>query len=216
MYNLKEIMIEVNKRNLAELEDPPRHHFSRQSRKRLNDILYPKIPKIEKSKIPPRKMLLYLVMAIILLVVGTTAGAAIANGFLRKEHSDNTELFTPVDSNCPITIESVYYLPEIPEGYKLYETISDNREVYTSYMNQNTGRCMVFCQSVKHGYRSSADNEHHSLEEVDINGHYGLYLGDNDGGSVFWDNDDYILEVSGDFDKDELLNLAKSAKIREF
>lgn len=215
MYNLKEIMCEVYRQDFAEFDNPPRHYFSRRSRKKLNSILYPNaLQPVENSRrIAPSKRIIIALLIIILMAVGITVGAAITNGFLRKEHSDNTELFTPATANCPKTIENVYYLPDIPEGYELHETVSDYLGVSSSYMNSNTGRCMVLFQSVKDGYRSHVDNEHESLEEVNINGHYGLYLPDCDGGLIIWDNGDYILELSGDFNKDDLLNLAKSTKL---
>lgn len=216
MYNLKEIMCEVYRQDFAEFDNPPRHYFSRRSRKKLNSILYPNaLQPVENSRrIAPSKRIIIALLIIILMAVGITVGAAITNGFLRKEHSDNTELFTPATANCPKTIENVYYLPEIPKGYELYETVSDNWSISTSYMNRNIDRCLALEQTVKELYKSHVDNEHHPLEEVDINGHYGLYLGKGDGwGVIIWDNGDYILELSGDFNKDELLNLAKSTKI---
>lgn len=215
MYNLKEIMYEVYQQDFAEFDNPTVHFFSRRHRKAMKEILYP----CELSsypvnrKVSPKKRVIIAIMVILLSALAITAGASIVNGFLRKEHSDNTELFTPAAVNCPLTIEKVYYLPNIPEGYISHETVSDDWRVYTSYINSKTERCLVLSQSVKGEYKSSVDNERHSLEEVDINGHYGLYLGNHDVGVIIWDNDDYILEVTGDFNKDELIILAKSAKV---
>ncbi|MDE7398925.1 MAG: DUF4367 domain-containing protein [Oscillospiraceae bacterium] len=215
MYNLKEIMCEVYQQDFAEFDNPLGHHFSRRSRKKLNSILYPKFPQPVKNhrRIALGKKIAIALLIIILMAVGITAGATIANGFLRKNHSDNTELFTPAAANCPKTIENVYYLPEIPKEYEFYETVSDSENVFTSYMNCDTNRCMVLLQTVKDGYRNHFDNEYVIFEEVNINGNYGLYFPDYDGGLIVWDNGDYILELSGDMNKDVLLNLAKSAKV---
>ena len=104
----------------------------------------------------------------------------------------------------------------IPQGYELYEVDSNSRYVYTSYMNYNTNRCLTFTQYIKEGYRENFDNEHQTYEELEINGHYALYMSDSNSeivsGIIIWDNEDYVLCVSGDFTKDELVNLAKSAK----
>lgn len=215
MYNLKEIMCEVYRQDFAEFDNPPKHHFSHRSRKKLNDILYPKSPQPAENhrRITPSKRIIIALLIIILMAVGITAGAAISRGFTRKEHRNNTELFAANAENAPKTIENVYYLSEIPKEYELHETVSDDWFVSTSYMNYNTNRCMVLSQIVKEGYKNHVDNEHHPLEEVDVNGHYGLYLGDCDGGLIIWDNGDYVLKLSGNFNKDTLLNLAKSAKV---
>ncbi len=214
-YTLADVFETVYRQEFSEFDNPPKHFFSHRHRKAMKEILYPQTTSMFAAdrNIPLKKRVIIALLVILLSALGITAAAAISRGFTRKEHRDNTELFAANAENAPKTIENVYYLPEIPEGYELHETVSDNRSVFTSYMNLNTNRCMVLFQSVKEGHRSSADNEHHLLEEVEINGHYGLYLGNCDSGSIFWDNGDYILELSGDFNKDELLNLAKSAKL---
>lgn len=57
------------------------------------------------------------------------------------------------------------------------------------------------------------------MEEVYINGCYGLFIDFSSGGvvcsEVMWDNGDYILEIWGNMTKNELIDLAKSAKVFE-
>lgn len=64
---------------------------------------------------------------------------------------------------------------------------------------------------------SHYNTEGQDFEEININGHYGvclyfdlqsyIYAG------VVWDSEDYILELSGDLTKKELIDLAKTAKV---
>lgn len=214
-YTLVEVFETVYRQEFSEFDNPPKHFFSLRHRKAMKKILYPynvSTPTVNRS-IPLKKRVIIALLVILLSALGITTVAAISRGFTRKEHRDNTELFTVNAENAPKIIESVYYLPEIPEEYELYETVSDNWSVSTSYMNYDTNRGMVLFQTVKEGYIGHFDNEHHAFEEVDVNGHYGLYLFDSNGGLIVWDNGDYVLEISGDFNKDELLNLAKSAKV---
>lgn len=63
------------------------------------------------------------------------------------------------------------------------------------------------------------NTEHHSFENIEINGKSGLCI-DFSGNKAIsallvWDNGDYILEIIGDFDKYDIINLAKSAKVLE-
>lgn len=161
---------------------------------------------------------LVLVVTIIFLAMFTVvAGAAAINGFNRKKYRDYTELLTVNAENCPKTIENAYYLSEIPKGYEFYEIDSSELSIYTAYVNTDTNRYFTFKQSVKDGYKRNFNTENREFEELDINGHFALYLDDSKSesfyGGIVWDNVDYILQVTGDFTKDELINLAKSAKL---
>ena len=170
-----------------------------------------------KYRITSVKRLILVVTIIFLAMFTAAAGAAAIYGFKQNKHHNYTELLTVNSENCPKTIENVYCLSEIPEGYELYEADSNSRYVYTSYMNYNTNRCLTFTQYIKEGYRKNFDNEHQTYEELEINGHYALYMSDSNSeivsGIIIWDNEDYVLALSGDFTKDEIVDLAKSAKL---
>ena len=160
---------------------------------------------------------LVLVVTIFFLAMFTVAaGAAAINGFNRKKYRDYTELLTVNAENCPKTIENVYYLSEIPRGYELYNEKTDDYSIYRSYFNQETGLYMAFRQDVKDGYKRNFNTEYHEFEELNINGHYALYLdysnSEEIGGVIVWDNGDYVLRISGSFTKDKLVLLAKNAK----
>ena len=200
----------------------PRHHFSRRHRKAMNEILCPRAeyklnePISGQRHIPVKKRIWIVVLVIILAAIGITAGAEAIRGFNRRVHQDNTELLTANAENCPKTIENVYYLSEIPEGYELYKIDSSGSSVYTSYVNPNTNSWLVVTQYIKDGYKSNFNTEYNDFEELEINGNYALYLDSSDSeeffGSIVWDNGDYILEISGYLPKKELFFLAKSAK----
>lgn len=157
-----------------------------------------------------------LVITVIFLAMFTvTAGAAAIRGFNRKEHRKYTELLTANSENCPKTIENVYYIPELPEGYKLYEEDCTGYFVYKSYINYDTSSYMVFTQRTKEEYEEHFDNEHQTFEELEINGYYSLYIKNTskiNSGIIVWDNGNYILSISGFFTKEELIELAKSTK----
>ena len=163
------------------------------------------------------KKVILIVTVIFLAMFSVAAGAAAIYGFKQNKHHDYTELLTVNAENCPKTIESVYYLSEIPEGYEFHEDTSDKYSVYISYAKPDTNRYMVFTQYIKEGYRENFDNEHKTFEELKVNGYYAIYLKDIDSeidsGIIVWDSGDYVLGVSGDFTKDELIKLAQSAKL---
>ncbi len=218
-YTLAEVFNTVYSEEFSEFDNPPRHFFSRRHRKAMKEILYPQTTSTftAKRKMPLKKRVIIMLIVILLSAFGITAGAAISRGFTRKEHRDNTELFAVNAENAPKTIEYVYYLPKIPEGYVLSEKTNDQWHEITIYTNSITKRNIVIHQTVKEGYKTHLDNEHSILEDIYVNGHTGLYFFskeyDDVWSEVIWDNNDYVLELSGDFDKNALIDLAESLKI---
>lgn len=220
-FTLAEVFEEVYKQEFTEFDNAPKHFFSRRHRKAMNEILYPRNKsELTKSadyqrKIPIKRRALIALLAIILSVCGIAAGAAICRGFLRKEHSDNTQIFTVNAEKAPKTIEYEYYLPDIPNGYEPYEYYSDSWYVYTSYIDSSTNKLLTFEQDIKDGYNAHFDNEHYIMEELEINGKYSLCFTVENSGTIVWDNEDYILQVFGHFTKDELIELAESVRIKQ-
>lgn len=140
-------------------------------------------------------------------------------GFTRKAHGDNTELFAANAENAPKTIEYVYYLSTIPDGYELSETISDSIGKTVIYFNKDTEQTMVFNQWNKMFYNTHLDNERYTLENIELNGNTGYFLIGNEEditkNTILWDNGDYIIEISGNFNKNALIKLAKTLKNSE-
>lgn len=218
---LKQIMEEMcleEANEFANMEKVPHNHFSIHHRSAMKKILSVNQPEWRGSRyLPPSKRIILVTMLIFLALFSVPAVATATKGFIRKEHRDNTELFAANAKGSPGMIEQKYYLPEIPEGYEMYQNVVTPFSVYISYKNPDSNNSIiVFCQDVKENYGAHFDNERASFEEVDINGHLGLYLDFGtelgEDGLLVWDNNDYILEISGNLSKNALINLAKSAK----
>ncbi len=215
---LKQILEEICLEEANEFAnmEASRHRFSFRHRRAMKRILSVNQPERRGLRyLPPYKRIVIAAVLIFLALFTVTAGAVAVSGFIRKKHRDNTQLFAANAEGCPVTIEHGYYLPEIPDGYKLHEYDATLWSVCTIYKNSEN-RTLVFNQDVKEIYDQHFDNERASFERVDVNGHLGLYLdfgtesGEN--GLLVWDNNDYIFEISGNLSKSELINLAEGAK----
>lgn len=130
---------------------------------------------------------------------------------------DNTRLFAVDTENCLTTIEYKYYLPKLPEGFEPVEQITTPFKEDIIYKNEILGQTIRFSQYTKNHFSPHYNTEYHDFEEIEINGHNGLCLDFSDDehndSLIVWDNEDYILEISGDLSKHDALNLAKSAEI---
>ena len=122
--------------------------------------------------------------------------------------------------NCPATIEDKYYLPCLPDGYEVSGTDSTPFYEWISYENPATEQTLTFCQFAKASFDSTHyDTENQKFEGININGHSGLCLDYSSQGYnyavIVWDNGDYIFELFGECSKNELYDLAKTAKVIE-
>ena len=86
------------------------------------------------------------------------------------------------------------------------------------FENTKTDQTITFKQWVKTEFDSIHFNtENNELVELEINGHPGLYLetwqNNQISTYIIWDNGNYILEIAGNLNKNDIVELAKSAKL---
>lgn len=157
-----------------------------------------------------------------IIFLAALAGCAVmyfvSNSFRGKVNNDNTELFVINTENCPSTIEDIYYLSDLSDNFEVLSTNSTPFFEHISYLNKVTNQSISFNQWVKTEYGSSHyDTESQNFEEIKVNEHYGLCLAyssqDYNYTNIVWDNGDYILELYGETSKNELYDLAKTAKV---
>lgn len=228
---LRSLLEESAKLEWAEYDNAPAHDFSRKHSRSMKRIFrlfdkntcqsYASVNASSRIRFSRRTVLVLLLIVFTAAVAGCTVAYFMSQSFSGKVHKDNTELFVLNTDNCPSNIEQKYYLSDLPEGYELLNTDASPFYEYTSYQNNLTGQTISFRQYVKTEFDSVHYNtEDKDFEEIEINGHYGLCLEFNSNGylhsSLIWDNGDYILELSGDLPKTEIIDLAKSTKVYEY
>lgn len=230
---LEEIVGESYRREYEQFDNAPVHNFSIKHKFNMKRIFARYARNVNKFKqieqkmhfeettychsLSLRKKLFVAVLIIILmtLLVGWIV-VYISKDFHGTVYHDYTQLTVVNTYNCPQTIEHKYFLSDIPEGFELTETVSSSVAEYNKFTNSLTTETFDITQHVKRNYSSNYNTEHKNINEVEINGHIGLYIdfSDNEFNSslLVWDNSDYIIEIGGDLPKDTLIYLAKSTK----
>ena len=225
---LKSLLQESVEREWSKYENAPEHKFSLKHRLAMKKIfkLFSQNTRKTASNTPQkwhkphsiRKRLMIAAIIIICLVLMTGfALLFISKGFVGNIYHDNTHLYAVDVSDCPSTIEKVYTLSVVPEGYELYLSENNGIQVYNLYKNAS-GLDLIFEQSVKSEYDSHINTEGYALQGTDVNGCNAVYIEYDIAGIssiVIWDNGDYILELSSEFNKEDMRNLAESAKVLE-
>lgn len=235
---LKEIMLEVHRiecgvpDNLPDFKPSLRHRlamkrifarFERNTWKMKNEETTQELPASEhrtmRYSIKQRIIIATLIIVLMTLLAGcvSTIAKFISEYFNGTVYEDNTQLFGADLENCPQTIEYQYVLTNVPEGFELIKTIPSSTNVCSIYLNGSTGQTITLEQWVKSHFSSHYNTEKSTFEENEINGTTILFIdlsSDKRNNSVFiWDNDDYIIEISADLDKNSALDLLDITKL---
>ena len=163
---------------------------------------------------PKRKRPALLVIAVIFSVLLSITAAAFAiYSFGFKKQPDHTIAFSENIENAPAAIEHVYVIESLPEGYA---EISRAKGVIACDITYQKGEnTLTLTQCIKKDYMCSYNTEEYEIEKIDVAEYEGFFVKFKDDNILVWDNGDYILELYGTLDKNELLDLAKSTKIEK-
>lgn len=223
---LKSILEEMCAERAREFEqlECRSHFFSLRHRRAMNKILYPK-PKVSGASfknVPIHRRIIVMLIVIFIAAFGISAGAALFDGLRTEINPDGIDIVTDDWKDSAQEITYVYHLPEVPDGFVFNDRDGDRIIYYENYVSGK--QLLALTQMIKSNFHQGLDKGI-VPEEVDINGKRGFYYEENGIGIVFWDNGDYILIVAGSlpreddpsdfFTKEDIINLAKSAKISE-
>lgn len=220
-YSLDMILEEVCRLDFEEFGSPAAHRYSLRHRIRINKILseYAKNARsniIGVKKINRRFVTAAVVIILLAAMAVTAVAALIINGFIQIEHSDNTQLFVENIENSPTTIEYLYYLPELPQGYEYWDGGVTITEACSIYLEEGTANTLLFTQIVKSEFIGHYNNEGYTVEAIEINGHNGIFIDYSNetqsSSCIVWDVGDYILQLEVLLPKNEAIKLAESAK----
>ncbi len=229
-YTVEEIVVMHYEWELSKIKEVPLPEFSKKHQKRMQkafDLFDKNVRKLETaSKSEVKKPLSFgkrmLLVAVIIILLAFTTGAMIlfmSEAFKGNVFPDNTMLFSIDVGDSPATIEKVYTLSVVPEGYEFSEDLITSDGVYTQYKNEK-GHILFFSQHVKSKFTTHVNTEGYELQKTNINGCDAVFIEYSyDYGKesdIFWNNEDYVLSLGGVFTKEEIIDLAKSNEIKGF
>lgn len=193
------------------------HTFSKEFERKMSKLI-----KQQKSfyfpmiKTPVRRIVIVMITAAIVLstmVISVTAIREAFINFITEIFDTHTEVQTIQDDTAPDFFEEIYAIPDIPDGFEIVFQ-NDNTEetplLITEY--QNGQEYVIFCQNIKSKYDVNVNTEGYEMIQIYINGNEGFMIDMGDDIYITWDNGKYILEISGNIGKDELIGIANSVQ----
>jgi hypothetical protein len=158
----------------------------------------------------PAALVIAIIFSVLLSIV---AGAVAIYSFGFKKQTDHTIAFSENIENAPTSVEYVYVIEPLPDGY--IESTRTKGMLFCDITYQKDKDILKLSQYAKKDYMCSYNTEEYDIEKIDVAGHDGFIIEFKDDTVLVWDNGDYILELYGTLDKNELLDLAKSTKIEK-
>ena len=114
-------------------------------------------------------------------------------------------------SAAPDTIEDIYEITYDLSDYKIEYEEYDEHIRNITYTSDDT--YIDFLQHTKKDYNVKLNTEGAEISTVNIGEYEAMYYLDNHNyDTLIWDNGDYIIRLSSNIGKDELIDIAKSVK----
>lgn len=212
-----------SEKELLSAELPEEHKFSERHNSKMKDFIYSRRSVSYRwfgTKKRCALSIAVICLSIITLTACTVAVRKPVRNFIVSVFDGHYKVdFNSGDSSNEIEdisqcekITETYELTVIPEGYVKESTQSGQTYVCTYY--SKNGKKMFFGQYPDGIYRDVYLNGNSNPESVyDENGQEYLIADVEEGICVLWNKGDYILHLTGNFTKEEALELCKSAKI---
>ncbi len=183
--------------------DIPKHKFSKKHNEKMKEILNPQA--IESSRKITKKTFKFLLIAAILLCLATTVFAIPSSRQYVVQKFSNHSKYNVSDTDSSIEFKplEVNYIPEGFEQYEFTEksAVYKNQEQYFEVKKCELNSVVEF------------DTESYDSEKITINGIEAEYFGaDNNYNGVVFNNAEGIFIISGNIDKQEIVNIAQNVK----
>lgn len=118
------------------------------------------------------------------------------------------------DSGYPETIQEEYYIFDLPEGFAQSQVDKTDNSLSIVYSYGESR--IIFEQHTLSGFKLNIDNEHNNFEEyTDTDGIVYKIATSKDNTIIIWSNDDYAFMITSNLNKDEVLKLCRSTKLKD-
>lgn len=133
--------------------------------------------------------------------------------FFMSIFSDHSEISTVQDESyaLPETIENSYDITYDLSNYDIvYE---DSNDFSRNIIYQNNDIVIDYCQYVKSEFDIGVNTENAEISTVTIQNSEAIYFFDNNNyHHLIWDNEEYVIMISSNIGKNELIDIANSVQ----
>lgn len=210
---IKALEIYENKR-LGEYEEKA-FTPSRDFEKKMEKLLKSETNYYYKATRTPKRKVLAAVVAAAVIMTSALSVTAIRESILgffisRTPQVDVIEYGNGKSAKSPETLESIFSVSYVPEGFKLEEK-SKTSAAYEEYYTKGESY-IDFQQFTKKSYSSASDSEFSAVKKIEKNGVSYIIRTYEDMTMLVWEKDGYVFELTGFEKDDEMFKIAASVK----
>ncbi len=136
--------------------------------------------------------------------------------FITNIFSDHNvvEIENDSDAGYPETIQKEYYISDLPKGFVQAQV--DKTENILSVVYSYGEKNVIFNQYTRSAFKLYVDNEHNHFENyADPDGTVYKIVTSKDLTVIMWSNEEYVFVIDSNLNKDDVLKLCKSTKIKD-
>lgn len=204
---------------LQESWDEP-HQFSERFERKMQKLIgQQKQGTVIRRRLPLRYAVVIAVTAALLFALLAFHAGALNHkftNFTTEEFKTHTIVQYDGDGSCPSAFENLYEITYLPDGFALKNRplVTENRSCL-NYLYENDTCRIVFRQYLKSEYQCNLNTEGYFLEPVNVNQNEGFCLVINDSIVIVWSDEDYVFQITSNYDKEALIQMAKSVQKAE-
>ena len=213
---LQELFDEQTAELLQDIDRSEPHIFSRRHEKKMQKLFKRQRKPYFKLISTTGRRAACVFAAIVVLSASAMSVKAVRKtffDFITSVFSDHQVISTDTGSNdgYPKTIEEEYRISKLPQGFK--QQYHNRTETMVDIPYYSSDSRIMFTQFTKDSFEIIFTDEAKTEEFADTDGQkYQVVITEHEKVYI-WDNGRYVFMVSGDLDKETMLDLCRSVKV---
>lgn len=198
------------------------HHFSRSFERRMQKLIRQAGIQVKHRRLPLRQLIAIIIAAVMVLSAAAMSVSAVRDviiGFITEVYETFTGVRAEPSEDAPETLEEIYEVTWVPEGYELQESYTDSKKMQMEYGNGNN--CILFMQETISSFCKNYDTQGIEMNSINILGKCGFRIEYDDGDIIVWNDEKYVYELTfvlvekDDMNENIELKIANSVKKAE-
>lgn len=217
---LDDVMTEELNEYLAAVDFSVEHRFSEKFERRMERLIKRREKPYYKLICTAGRRAVCIAAAVVIafgFAMSFESVRAAVKEFFTKVFSDHItlEVYPEFAENDPDTIEEVYEITELPEGFELVDSGIYTTCAYADYVFEDYH--ISFLQETKRRFHVALDNEY-SESEVFVNEtgqEYRIQFHQDGNIRIIWDKDGYLFSIDSNLNRETVLDLCMSTKKKD-
>ena len=192
------------------------HHFSRSFERRMQKLIRQAGIQVKHRRLPLRQLIAIIIAAVMVLSAAAMSVSAVRDviiGFITEVYETFTGVRAEPSEDAPETLEEIYEVTWVPEGFTLTSKYCDAKYRVTRFENQ--GKNIVLRQTIVSAYVENYDEEEAEMQAVVVGDSTGFEIQYSYEDIIVWNDEDYVMELIFMYTPTDSINENDRRKVAE-